>query len=873
MGILDWFRQRPVAEQPRESRRGGPEGGSGRGHTHGFLELEELNPALMHPLSHRVYDRMYRTDSDVKQVISLTANPITGGTWSAVPFGGEHATDRDREVAEDLQWAVFEMMNPNLIEHLIEFLPVLFRSAFAPGEITWRTAERDGRKLLVPARIGLRLPRSVYRWEQRNDELLGIWQTLPAGNGQGNVPSSEGSGGFGGGPGDTFLPRRNLVYYRVGAEGDNWEGVSMLRPAYKHWVFKDAIERIDAIGQEKDAMGTPICYPPPGASAGQLDEMEEALSAMRANEQAYIIMPGMKAGAGAPDGAGWLVEILGHDRSGTARDPQPSLEYHSRKIAAAFISEFMRLGHGTTGARATAQVQADPFLMAVEAVVGIVEGELNRSLVLPFIAHNYPDVKDPPKLKMSLVDSTSLSQLADFVLKLTQVGALLPDRELEDFLRARADLPPINAEAAKDREADEDDMRRRVVGALEEAQPDPFGAGPAAGAPAAGKGAKKAAGKRNGSPGGSGAAGSNPAPRGAAKNLDDSYEAANGVWLSYPGAMEDAWSAHHGSSRWWELMVDLDGLERRMDGASDVTGAMAAEPMYALAREMADEALSPLGEADPGRRLELGAQLLSAFDQLYDDGARSVIDEVMAQRDAYGMDAHALQLDRGARDRGREHLQRRAAAAAARVEAEMAHAMLGADLTHGQLGRAQMLAERAGLRALKAAGHDHGVAALIHGRHDQGDVLLAADQPIVTATYTAKLDRASCAACAAADDDVPRALDDPVRLERQPPNPDCASAHSGANRCRCIEVFHVRPPTMLTAPVPAPDGMPDYLARIVELLIARGMEPARALGVAVNVARGVASTGHVRWPGLRQVGAGDRSDAAQAIAWWDAAAR
>jgi hypothetical protein len=123
---------------------------------------------------------------------------------------------------------------------------------------------------------------------------------------------------------------------------------------------------------------------------------------------------------------------------------------------------------------------------------------------------------------------------------------------------------------------------------------------------------------------------------------------------------------------------------------------------------------------------------------------------------------------------------------------------------------------------------------------------------------------------------VARPLDDPVRLERQPPNPHCASAHSGANRCRCIEVFHLQAPSTLSTADSAGtdvDGLPPYLQRIAGLLIGRGMESARALAVAVNVARVVASTGKVRWPGLRQVGAGDRSEAAQAVAWWEASTR
>lgn len=46
----------------------------------------------------------------------------------------------------------------------------------------------------------------------------------------------------------------------------------------------------------------------------------------------------------------------------------------------------------------------------------------------------------------------------------------------------------------------------------------------------------------------------------------------------------------------------------------------------------------------------------------------------------------------------------------------------------------------------------------------------------------------NCNACARADDDVLRPLNDPVRQARIPPNPDC----HGGGRCRCMEAYTLR---------------------------------------------------------------------------------
>lgn len=871
MSLLDILRK---GEKPAETEDPRPRGGSGRGHTSGFLELEELNIDLAHPQGHRKFDQMYRTDADVSQVIRLSINPILAGTWQVQPYGGEDATARDQEIADDLKWAVNEYMRPNLVGHLAQFLPVLLRSGFVPGEKTWAVADRNGKKFLVPRSIGLRLPRSVNRWHQDDaEQLVAIEQFLYSGGATSYQESGQyvwggGSGGDSSGVGGMVrIERKDLVYYRVGAEGDNWEGVSLLRPAYKHWYLKDVIERVDAIAQEREAMGVPVCYPPASATPKQLTEMEELLGRMRVNEQGFIIMPGMKAGAGASDNTGWLLELLGFDRSGSGRDPHPSLTYHSNKIAAAFIAEFMRLGHGSSGggggAKALGQVQADPFLMSVEALATVVEQELHDSITLPFVAYNYADVDQAPKIKMSLVDSTSLSALADFVLKLTQVGALLPDQELEDFLRARADMPPANPIAVKARGQDEEMIRRAIVGgnieqtpaekdaasqAIEQAKVAPPGGGFGGGAkkPGGNKqdpyGSNAKVGKhKNGKPShasghasgpGSGGAGT---PRGEAKqmSLDD---------VAYDARV----AGLNDTSRWWEMHVDLDDIDQTMDSMPDQMLEACSSHVYALAR----------GEKAEG----LQGSIQSVLDDAYAYGAQTVDDELAAQ----GHDGKFL--DRGARDRGGA-LGERAGHAAAAVEHAVAGARLGQDLAHGREGASQGAAETAGLRALRRVGHDHGIAAIQHGRHDRGAEL--SQDTGIQVRYSAVLDDGTCHDCALCDDGQARDLDDPVRLERQPPNPECASLDSGFNRCRCIEIYETATPDDgPTLSAESPSTMPPWLSRVMATLIARGMPMSRALQVAHELAKHVVATGKVNWPGLKSIGAGDQAGAAEALRWW-----
>lgn len=843
MGLIDRFRrQAPELAQPPRAD-GKPRSTAGRGHTAGFIDQEEFVPDLRHPQCHDVYDEMYDSDGDVKQVMSMTLNPVLGGTWEVAPYGGEEATDEDIKVADWVRWALFEQMSPNLIGHLAEFGPVLLRSGFADGEKLWMGVDYEGQRKLALRSILLRLPRTITQFEQDAfGELTRIKQYLPSP--MSSVTQREGgspnTGLDGDTPGEVWLPRKDIVHYRVGIEGDNWQGKSLLRSAHKHWYLKDKIEKIDAIAQEREALGIPIAYPPMGATEPQLDAIESILASVRANEEGYIVAPGPKAGSGmAPEGQGWLFEILGYDRTGSGRDPQPSLEYHSLKIAAAFMAEFMRLGHGTTGARATAQVQADPFLMAIEALTStIIEPQIKWGMVLPLVAYNFPNVKNLPTVKMSLVDSTSLQQLADFVQKLVQVGVLLPDQELENFLRARADLPAPNPKSVKKRGEKDDDIRREVVQG-------PPAMGEGHDQPGKPHGTKPAAGQSKG--------GSRGGPnRNSATERDEISDEA--VTLeSYLGGRH-----YSRDPKWYELIVDLAGIEDHLDAAPFMFEQECREHVSKMAKSFASE---PMGECDDEHRAPMRERMMSLVQESYDYGRQTVADEAHAQ-----LLADVARLDRGARDRGGA-LEPRSKLAAEAVEHAMRHATLSADLIHGQRAGVQATAEKAGAAALRRVGKVHGAAAFFHGRHDEAHALAEADNEyqFLGARYTSIIDHNRCSECESADDGVVRDFDDPVRLDRMPPNHHCHSTASGDNMCRCFEVYELMPPDTTLATLDD-EGMPEFVTAVASALIDRGANPSRAVAVAKQIARAYCRTGRMPWPGLSDLGL-TRAAACDAAGW------
>ncbi len=716
MALLDRLRRPkpPPAAAPVMK----PRGESGRFHTDGFINVDEVNQALAGERGLEIFDEMWRTDADCRRALTMAGVPLAAGTWEVRPFGDEKdpTTPEDEEIAEFVTWCLFEHMAPALAAHIWELWRVAGRCGRAPFEQIYEVAEWRGRPVLALKTLDLRLPKTIQRYVQDGPDLVALEQWRM--NGQTAV-----------------LPMRDLVYYRLGAEGDNWEGESLLRPAYKHWKYKSAIELVQAIGIEKTAIGVPTGYPPESASDSQKDAFEEFLMTVRANEASYFMAPGPRADhASNQNGTtGWFWEFVTASSSeGGKQDVKDSLDYHASKIDAVVLGEFMRLGQQGVGARATADVQQDPFLAYCEALAGIVvEAPINTQLIPRLVGLNF-STQRMPKLTCSLIDSTSLTELADYISKLASAGALRPEPTLEAYLRSRADLP----------EADEDAIAEQAETAMRQAQemaalskPDPGD-------------------KDEDEPP------SKPKPKDPTK-------------LDAPVTL----ARQDRPLRAWEQSMSLDRIEDTINGAQERMQQAAGDEARALA--------VALSRGEKATTVDLQAAVEGVLQGLYLTGRATVIEELERQR--AGDPSWMLDADPGEVPPAEaKRMAARAKAVAETIRAQVTAALAAVQFQRGaSAATSQAAAETVGMAALRSQAQVHASSVLNAGRVTQADS--QADE-IQGSRYTSILDGRRCSACASADDDVLRPLDDPVRLARVPPNPGC----EGGGRCRCIEAFALK---------------------------------------------------------------------------------
>jgi hypothetical protein len=148
------------------------------------------------------------------------------------------------------------------------------------------------------------------------------------------------------------IPVDRLVAYVHDREGGNWLGFSLLRPAYKHWLIKDRLLRVEAQTIERNGMGVPLYK----AAEGELD-----LSA--GSNMAKSWRAGESAGSAIPNGADMVLRGV----EGTLPDAKPSIRYHDEQIARAVLAHFLNLGT-QTGSWALGTTFADFFTLSLQTL-------------------------------------------------------------------------------------------------------------------------------------------------------------------------------------------------------------------------------------------------------------------------------------------------------------------------------------------------------------------------------------------------------------------------------------------------------------------------------------------------------------------------
>jgi hypothetical protein len=366
-----------------------------------------------------IYDKMRRSESQVKMALSAVKNPIKKAVWEIEAV--DDSTE-EQDIKELVEHCLFCDLDKSWKEVLQEMLSMV-DFGFAPFEIT------DKAVIDHPlfgsyngiASLGWRSPRTIHRFnlDPKTGKLASISQYS-----------------FGDLYRTVEIPAEFLMLFSIDKEGDAYEGVSGLRSCYGAYLRKQTYLKLQAIGIEKYAVPTPVGRIPEGKQkTEQAEAFKAALEIYSSHQANYITLP-----AGTGDDGGWGVEF--HDTNFDPAKVQVAIESEDRNMVKAFIANFLELGQSSSsGSWALSFDQSDFFLSGIEHIADLICEKINKVVIERLVKLNYGPREKYPLLKWSGISDDAGKELAETLKLLVDGKMVTPDDDLEDNLRKRYKLP------------------------------------------------------------------------------------------------------------------------------------------------------------------------------------------------------------------------------------------------------------------------------------------------------------------------------------------------------------------------------------------------------------------------------------------------
>ncbi|WP_141215247.1 MULTISPECIES: DUF935 family protein [unclassified Rhodococcus (in: high G+C Gram-positive bacteria)] len=385
-------------------------------------ESERL-PELQWPQCIDVYSRMLREDGRVSSVISAIGLPIRQTAWRIDQNGAsdEVAEFVARNLGLKIKGAETALSLPRTKgrfswnQHLQTALLML-----TYGHSFFEQVYRiEGEGTNIRAHLRKLAPRPQKTISKINVALDGGLDSIVQRAPQGALTLERMLAG------GIEIGVSRLVAYVRDPEPGQWSGNSLLRPAYKHWLLKDELMKIQAGTARRNGMGVPVATGAEGASEEDIIKLQKMASAYKG---------GANSGVGLPFGAD--LKLLGVQ--GNLPDMQLAIEYHDKQIALAGLAHFLNLDRG--GSYSLASVLNDTFAQSVQSLAEQIADTANAHIVEDLVDINFGEDAPAPRIVFDEIGSRQ-DATAAALKTLVDAKILFPDRGLEEYVRESSGLP------------------------------------------------------------------------------------------------------------------------------------------------------------------------------------------------------------------------------------------------------------------------------------------------------------------------------------------------------------------------------------------------------------------------------------------------
>src|SRR6185369_14967505 len=241
------------------------------------------------------------------------------------------------------------------------------------------------------------------------------------------------------------IPIQKLLLFRTQSFKNNPQGRSILRNAYRPWMFKKRIEELEGIGIERDLAGLPIAGVPANLLLSNASDEEKKTLAtikklvtnIRRDEQEGVVFPLVYDDNGNKM---YTLELL---TTGGARqfDTSAIVTRYNKTIAMTVVADFIFLGQDKVGSFALSSDKTSMFSLALGAWLKDIGKVVSKKAVPPLMQLNGVPSELWPTVTPRDIEKENIKDFIDGVYQLCSVGAMTPDDDIEAKARALLDLP------------------------------------------------------------------------------------------------------------------------------------------------------------------------------------------------------------------------------------------------------------------------------------------------------------------------------------------------------------------------------------------------------------------------------------------------
>lgn len=403
---------------------------------YGSIMYEEFLPELRGIKGVQAYTEMADNDATVGAILFAIEMLMRQSEFHIEP-GGD--SSKDKECAEFVESCLHDMERTwtDTLSEIMSFMTygwsyheiVYKRRIGKTNSLVTNSKYTDG--LIGWRKLPIRAQDTLYGWEYKDDtdELVGMTQAPP--------PIYD----------QITIPLEKALHFRTRSRKDSPEGRSILRTAYRAYYFKKRIEEIEGYGIERDLAGFPVLYSPPNMDIFDDDDpaMQDALawaesivSSIRRDAREGLVLQG-----GYEVGNGWKLELL---TSGSRRqfDTNAIIDRYDKRIATSVLADFVMLGQNQVGSFALADSKTKIFALAIGTYLDIICEVFNNQAIPRLIDINgehFKGITDYPKMKHGDIEDVDLTKIASYIKEMVGIGAIVPDENLEEFIRRVGKLP------------------------------------------------------------------------------------------------------------------------------------------------------------------------------------------------------------------------------------------------------------------------------------------------------------------------------------------------------------------------------------------------------------------------------------------------